>query len=517
MSTQLRPQIPGISLAAALAGVPTVEAPQDVADIQVNGVSVDSTDIDAGWIFVAIPGEKYHGVRFAADAIDNGAAVVLTDATGAPTAKSLGVPTVVVDNPRAQAPLIARNLYGPSFIPQMPLVGVTGTNGKTTTTYLIRSALEPKFSPVGLMGTVEIAVSPQPFSVGRTTAEAPVVYRALAAAAQNGYHAAVIEASSHAVSFDRIAGLYFTSVVFTNLQHDHLDFYGSWENYFEAKAALFSPQMARQGVVCVDDEWGRRLAREAKIPVATVSALEATPPDIPLTNHWTVSDIQQETERWGISFTLTASGGDEHRVYCPIPGLFNVQNAACAVISAAQTGVPLPQAIEGLARCPGVPGRMEAVPTQAQSAPRVIVDYAHTPEAMELLLRSVAGAVAGKTILVFGTDGDRDATKREGLAEIAARGADILWVTDENPRFEDPQQIRDQLLRGIKRIRPTLDDTIEVKTSRTDAVRRAIQSAQPGDLVLITGKGAEPYQEIQGVKHSFTDRRVAAETLAAMK
>lgn len=510
-TASLRPQIEPIPLAEALVELP-LSAPIPGGDRLVSGVSVDSNDLEAGWIFVAVGGETFHGIKFAPAAAERGAVAILTDERGVREAAEfkLEVPVIEVPDPRLAAALVAHRIYASTFA-DLVLVGVTGTNGKTTTTYLVRGALTPKYQRVALMGTLEVAVSDTPIVSSRTTHEAPVVYRALAVAAQNGYRAAVVEASSHALSLHRIAGLEFDSVLFTNLQHDHLDFYGTMDYYFAAKAQLFERTRARRGVVAVDDQWGQLLAHRAQIPVDTVSALSPTPPDlIGDQHHWAVTSLHNDPERWGISFQLRDPAGQQHDCFCPIPGKVNVQNAALALVAATQLGVTLDEARAGLAETAPPPGRMELV-TTIDRQPRVLVDYAHTPEAMSALLETLRPLVAGELIVVFGTDGDRDASKREELAAIAARGADRLWVTDENPRTEDPQQVRDYLIRGIRSVRPDLDRVLEVKTSRRDAIRRAILAGRPGDLVVITGKGAEPYQEIDGVKHAHLDSAVAWE------
>ncbi len=516
-ASSLRPKIDPLPLREALSGVAIQgedSAGEPGASPLVTGVTVDSMDIEPGWIFVAVGGARFHGAKFAEDAVQRGAVAIVTDVAGAEQTPDIPeVPVLVTEDPRASAAVISRNIYWPHFS-DLHLVGVTGTNGKTTTTYMVRGALELKFGSVALLGTVEIDVrgpSVEPLISERTTAESPVIYRALALAGQNGYGAAIVEASSHALSLHRIAGLFFDSVVFTNLQHDHLDFYGSMENYYEAKAELFSPKHAKAGVTSIDDEWGRKLAMEAQIPVQTVSALsDESAPEGAQANHWKVRDIRSDASKWGISFDLQDPAGVVHACFCPIPGRVNVQNSALAIMSALQSGVPVEQAIEGLANTVPPPGRMEIVPT-VEKQPRVLVDYAHTPEALEAALKTLRPLVPGKLILVFGTDGDRDASKREPLAAIAAQLGDDLWITDENPRTEDPQLVRNDLLRGVSQVRPGMEDVTEVTTSRRDAIRKAILSGKRGDLVVILGKGAEAYQEIDGVRHAHLDSVVAAE------
>lgn len=491
--------------------------PPDLAQFPVNGVTVDSADMAPGWVFVAIGGARHHGIRFAQEAIEAGATAVVTDQRGLGEAGDLAVPTVSITNPRLGAAQMAHQLYEPLFR-DLKLISVTGTNGKTTTTYLLRNLLQPVFGEVALMGTVEIAVGGggmAPIISERTTPESPVVYRALAVAAENGYRAALVESSSHAVSFDRVAELHFDGSVFTNLQHDHLDYYGSMENYFAAKAELFTKKTTDWALVCVDDRWGESLALNAQVPTSTVSALSKTPAAlVGRAGHWEVTSIEEDPDHWGVGFTLVDPSGETHACFCPVPGRVNVQNSAAALAGAVHFGVDLEEAIELLGKTAPPPGRMEKVPGISRQ-PDVVVDYAHTPEALTAALTTIRPLVRGNLTIVFGSDGDRDAIKRPILGEIAAELADLLWITDENPRTEDAPSIRSQIIEGVRRVRPDLHGVVEVTTCRRDAIRRAILAGKPGDLVVITGMGAEAYQEIEGVSHAHLDSKVAAEVLAA--
>ena len=515
--TDIRPSIDPLPLQRAFDGLDVegfygadgASAALKGCDLAVTGVTVSSNDCEPGWIFVAIPGLKQHGIRFAHAAIEAGASVILTDEEGRVQAheRGLGTPVVQVADPRGVVPALCANVYScPSS--RLTTMAVTGTNGKTTTSYLMRAAIASRFPQASLCGTVETHVGPISFEAVRTTAEAPVIARFLAATEQYGCGAGVIELSAHALSLHRVDGIVFDVAAFTNLQHDHLDYYGDMEHYFAAKALLFTPSHSRAGVVCVDDEWGRRLATQASVPVTTVSALTNESAD------WQVRDIHPDKAIGRTVFTLVDPDGVGHRVAMPILGEVNVQNTAVAIVSAVTLGIDLADVIASIEGAPQIPGRMEKVNPVPGPQPLVIVDYAHTPEALEWTLRSTRELTPGKVVIVFGTDGDRDATKREQLAEIAAREADVLWVTDENPRTEDPQAIRDYLLRGIASVRPNMADVTEVTTCRRDAVRRAILAADPGDTVIITGKGAEWYQEIQGIHHRYNDVPVATEDLA---
>lgn len=496
--SDLRPaHCAGLSL-ADLAARFGLDAP---GDVQVRGVTVDSTDVAPGDLFIAVPGFQTHGARFALAAVEAGAVAVLTDAAGATQLGDIGVPVLVVEDPRGVEGEVAAAVYAdPSA--HLKVVGVTGTNGKTTTSFLLHAILQGAGVPALLQGTGVQKVGDDEVYTSRTTAEAPVLQRLMALARERDMRGAVLEVSAHAVSLDRVKGVRFDAVGFTNLQHDHLDYYGDMEAYYLAKAGLFRAGRAARGVVCVDDEWGKRLAREAEIPIVTVSTTGDNA-DV------SVRDIEGDAERGGTWFTL----GDQ-RLYCPLPGLVNVQNAAVAALVAAAAGIDDATIAAALAAAPQVAGRMESIPSPTPALdPLVIVDFAHTPEALDAILPTVAALTAGRLHLVFGTDGDRDATKRPDVGRAGARGADVLWVTDENPRTEPAHVMRDQLLEGIRDVRPTLEGVSVIETSRRDAIRQAILAAEPADTVLITGKGSEAIQEIDYCMHPFSDQDVARQCL----
>ena len=488
-----------------------------VAPLPVSGVTLSSWDIEEGWAFVGVGGDRRHGAEFSKDAKDRGANVLVTDDRGVQFALSTGLPTLIVQNPREAAGVIASRLHSRD-IEDLTIVGVTGTNGKTTTTYLLRAGLAPVCEPMGILGTLEVDTGDRKISAERTTHEAPVVYRTLAQGAQAGMEGMVVEVSSHAMSLNRVQNVLFDLAVFTNLQHDHLDFYeNSMDLYFRAKAELFSPDHAKKGVVGVDDEYGRRLAREARIPVTAVQVTTEDDPglgDVPL---WKASDARPDAEAFGTRFTLQGPSGETWEAFCPIPGSVNVQNAALAIVGAHMLGASMEDAIEAVAAAPSIAGRMQAVPKWSPHQPNVVVDYAHTPEAIEQLLLDFRELTTGDLIAVFGTDGDRDATKRKPLARITARLADVLWVTDENPRTEDAASIRAQLLEGVREVRPDMEKVFEVVTSRRDAIREAILAAQPADTIVIFGKGAESHQEVRGVRHRHLDSEVVEDVLESTK
>ncbi|GAA2234062.1 UDP-N-acetylmuramoyl-L-alanyl-D-glutamate--2,6-diaminopimelate ligase [Rarobacter faecitabidus] len=485
-------------------------------EIQFTGLAVGTSDLLPGDVFIAFQGLKTHGARFAVDAQRAGAVAIITDDAGATLLRDEGgasIPVVVLretSTQRALAGDIAAWFYNyPSR--GITTVGVTGTNGKTTTTYFIDAALSGGDHTTALLGTVELRVGQDSIPSPRTTVEAPVLQAITAMASERGATALTTEVSSHALALDRVAGAKFDVVAFTNLQRDHLDFHGTMDNYFADKARLFAPGLARHGVVCVDDEWGVRLADNAPIPVDTVASRPGSPGYE--TAQWRVTQATIGLDNVGSSFRLVGPGGIEVTVHSPLPGLVNVSNAALAVVVAYRSGVELAAAARGIETITAIPGRMERVVDDADH-PLVIVDYAHTPDALTLALEAVRPITAGRLVIVFGSDGDRDQGKRPIMGEIAARLADVLVVTDENPRSEDPAEIRSAILAGVGRVRPDLSDVVEV-SPRWDAVARGIELAQPGDTVIITGKGHEPTQEIAGVFHPYNDRDAARAAVSA--
>lgn len=470
--------------------------------VDVTGATVDSRDVRPGDLFGAFTGLKTHGARFAADAADAGAAAILTDPAGVDVLGKLGVtlPVLVAADARVAMGEAAALIYGdPSR--EITFVGVTGTNGKTTTAYFIDSALGRAHERRGVMGTVELRIGDEAIESPRTTVESPVLHALLARMREEGVTAAVSEVSSHAAALERIGGVDFSVAVFTNLQWDHLDFHGTMEEYLAAKAKLFAPGRARRGIVAIDDEWGRRLAQQVQIPIETVS----THVDDPQDADWVVTEADIGLDGVGSRFSFTAPDGSSHRAFSPLPGLVNVSNAMVAIAAAHAARVPLGDAIDGVANAHGVPGRMERVVERSDVDPLAIVDYAHTPDALTLALQGVRPITPGRLILIFGSDGDRDQGKRPVMGGIAARLADVIVLTDENPRSEEPAAIRAAIFAGIAAERPDLHDVHEVEP-RVAAVEYGLRLGRPGDTVIVTGKGHEPTQEIAGVFHRYNDR-----------
>ncbi|WP_235866097.1 Mur ligase family protein [Serinibacter arcticus] len=431
---------------------------------------------------------------------------VVTDADGAAQLPAdLGVPVLTHADPRSVAGLIADVVYGrPSD--GLTTVGITGTNGKTTTAYFVEAALRAGLGTSALMGTVELRIGDQGVESPRTTVEAPALHRLMAVALERGVTNLTTEVSSHAIALKRLAGVRFDVVAFTNLQRDHLDFHGTMESYFETKASLFRPEQATRGVVVVDDAWGRRLARTSPIPVESV----ATHIDAPGAEDadWQVVGADIGLDGVGSTFQLRGPDGTVHTAHSPLPGLVNVSNATTAIVVAVAAGVPIDVAIEAVGAARAIPGRMERVVERGEGLPLCIVDYAHTPDALVYALEAVRPITPGRLAIVLGSDGDRDQGKRPMLGAIAARLADLVVVTDENPRSEVPGDIRAAILAGAREVRPDLTDVVEIAEGRAAALAHAMGVTGEGDTVIVTGKGHEPTQEIAGVFHRYNDRDV---------
>jgi UDP-N-acetylmuramoyl-L-alanyl-D-glutamate--2,6-diaminopimelate ligase len=480
------------------------------ADQVVSGVTLASGEVRRGDLYAALPGSRTHGARFAADAARRGAVAVLTDPTGRETAAATGLPVCVVDDPRAVLGLVADRVYGePSR--QLTVLGITGTNGKTTTAYLVEAGLAAAGLGTGLIGTVQTrtrgrAADGTPtetaFPSVRTTPEAPALHELLATMAGSGVSTVVMEVSSHALVLGRVGGVRFAAAGFTNLGRDHLDFHGDLEEYFQAKALLFDGRAERE-VVTVDDDAGRRLAG-LRPDAGTVSV--SGPAD------WQATDVAPAADG-GSAFTVTGPGGRSWPARLRLPGRFNVANAVLAVALLDAVGVPVETALAGIAGTV-VPGRME--PVEAGQPFVAVVDYAHTPDAVATALAALRGATQGRLITVLGCGGDRDPGKRPGMGAAAAEGSDVLVVTDDNPRSEDPAVIRAVMLAGVQDVPHDRRAEVHEIAGRRNALAAAVSLARPGDVLLVAGKGHETGQEIAGTVHPFDDRDVLREVLAAL-
>ncbi|GAB5080239.1 UDP-N-acetylmuramoyl-L-alanyl-D-glutamate--2,6-diaminopimelate ligase [Arthrobacter sp. AD-310] len=483
-----------------------VVVPGTAADTPVTGISLDSRAVEAGDLYVALPGATRHGADFAAQAIGNGAVAVLTDEAGArlmALSADTPVPVLVVPAPRNVAGPLAAMIYGAHTGggAALRLFGVTGTNGKTTTTYFINSLLAALGLRAGLIGTIEILAGGEPIPSLLTTPESTDVHGLLALMRERGLTAAAMEVSSHAISYQRVDGLVFDVAGFTNLTQDHLDLHGTMEDYFATKAELFTPARARKAVVTVDDGWGRRLADAGGVPVTTLATTPGTAAD------WTVTSTA--ARGLGTAFTLTGPGGAELRVHTGLPGSFNVANAALATLMVLTSGVDAAELQAALdAADPftvAVPGRMQLVCAE----PAAVVDFAHNTDALARALEAVRAPVPdSRLIVVFGATGQRDQGKRPAMGAIAARLADTVIITDDDPHDEDDAAIRRDVLAGALEARDNEGLPCEVLEvfPRADAIHRAVELARPQDTILVAGRGHEVWQEVKGVNLALDDR-----------
>jgi len=463
-------------------------------DVRVDDATHDSRAVSPGVLFCAIPGGHVDGHDFAVDAVRRGANALLVERFLDIDVPQLRVPAVL----HAVGPIAAQLHDHPSRA--MRVAGVTGTNGKTTVTYLVEGALGAAGWGSGVIGTVEIRIHGAPQPPIHTTPEATDLQRLLAVMRDRGVDGVAMEVSSHGLDQHRTDGTAYAVAVFTNLTHDHLDYHGSLDAYFRAKARLFTPELSARGVVCIDDEWGRRLAREATIPVETYGRDETADhviESIDVTPTGTFLRLRHRSTGEGVELSTR------------LLGAHNAGNAAAAFLAATAMGVPEDAAVAGIGACPGVPGRLE--PVDGGQPFTVLVDYAHTPDALSHALVA-ARALAGdhRVHVVVGCGGDRDQAKRPEMGRVAAT-ADRAVLTSDNPRSEDPGAILEEVVAGARRV---AGGVVEVEVDRASAIAIALDGAGAGDVVLIAGKGHEVTQEANGVVIPFDDREVAGSYLA---
>jgi UDP-N-acetylmuramoyl-L-alanyl-D-glutamate--2,6-diaminopimelate ligase len=495
-----------------LSAVPADGASAPAADAEtamVGGITHDSRAVHPGDLYAALPGANVHGADFAAQAAESGAVALLTDAEGVRRAREAGVglPALVVPQPRKVLGAIAAEVYGKPA-ERLLAIGITGTNGKTTTAYLVEGGLLGAGRTPGVLGTVEMRVGSSRIRSERTTPEATDLHAVLGVMAESGADAVAMEVSSHALVFGRVDGVVYDIAVFTNLTPEHLDFHPDMEDYFRAKASLFTPERSRRGVVNLDDAYGRRLAAgESRVPVVTFSATGDPAAD------WRAEDVRLGP--LGSEFIVVGPGeGARAKAHAPLAGPFNVANALAAIAALAEAGLPLEQVVAGVAAVPGVPGRLERVSVEGTAQPYLaVVDYAHKPDALEAVLRSLREVTKGELHVVVGCGGDRDPHKRGPMGAIAARFADTAVLTSDNPRSEDPLAILAAMLAGAVDVPEEERGAILVEPDRARAVAAAVARAHAGDTVLVAGKGHELGQYVRGETRPFDDRVVLREAI----
>jgi UDP-N-acetylmuramoyl-L-alanyl-D-glutamate--2,6-diaminopimelate ligase len=468
----------------------------------ITGISENSKTVQKGNLFVCIPGAKHNGRGFALEAVDKGAKALVVEGE---VLRGMDVPQLVVRDSREALALLANSFYGdPSK--KIKVIGVTGTKGKTTTTYLIRAILEKAGQKAGLIGTISYQVGKKTYEANNTTPSSLTIVKLLDEMNREKCQWAVMEVSSHSLEMKRVLGIDFQGAVFTNLGRDHLDFHKNFTSYFNAKRRLFTEFKSLQArVVNADDVYGQKLLKELKTKAVGYSlkapcAYQAT---------------QVEHKPGQLKFVVQGNAFE-----VPLTGLFNIYNCLAAIAVLKELGLSWAELQNGLKNAPAVPGRFEEV--KAGQDFTVLVDYAHTSDALKQALMAAREIIGKKTnfrvISVFGCGGDRDRTKRPLMGKVSSQLADVTIVTSDNPRTEDPKMILEDVLRGIPR--PLLQGEkkrVWVEEDRTKAIRLALSNAQKGDLVLIAGKGHETYQIIGETKHHYDDREVAREVLKSLR
>lgn len=464
-----------------------------VGDAKVFGVTHNSKSVQAGDLYVALLGANNHGIDFLDEAVANGAVAVASDSHGVAIAKQKNIPSIELSNAREDMAKLAAEVYGHPER-KLTLTGVTGTNGKTTTTHILRSIFLDAKKHVGVIGTLGTYLDEDHLPGARTTPESTDLYATLAVMAERGITHVFMEVSSHALALNRVTGIKFDVAIFTNLTQDHLDFHGSMENYFAAKALLFTPEFSKQAIVCIDDEWGIKLAAQVKIPIITIGANGAWKTSQPnsSSNGMTTQDIEiQNSDSISLSVNMLGS--------------YNATNAACALAASQILGLPIAASLESLKNVRSIPGRLEKVAIDSPGT--AIVDYAHTPDAVATVLTVIRDANPNRVITVIGCGGDRDSLKRPLMGKVAAQLSDVVIITDDNPRSEDPVAIRKSVIDGTK----TGSAQVFEVSDRRVAISQALKLAEPGDVIAILGKGHETGQEISGKAFPFDDRVVVRE------
>ncbi|MBR5543628.1 MAG: UDP-N-acetylmuramoyl-L-alanyl-D-glutamate--2,6-diaminopimelate ligase [Oscillospiraceae bacterium] len=472
-----------MNLRDVLSNIDIISADVDM-DVEISGVRCDSRRIEKGFVFVAIRGFETDGNKYIAKALENGAVTVITDSK-----KYAGKNRIYVPDARRALALASKNFYN-NPTRDMKMIGVTGTNGKTTVTYLIKNALEKSGFKCGLIGTNRNMIGEKSLDTERTTPESDSLWELFSKMRDEGCTHVIMEVSSHSLELSRVAGIDYDVAAFTNISQDHLDFHKTMAKYEAAKEKLF--HQAKCSVINYDDPAGKRIAKTAGGKVVTYSAYDNSADYIAKNIRLKASSC--EFELVGIDMI--------GRVELGIPGQFSVYNAMCASSVLLSLGIPLDNISCAMREVGGVSGRAEVVPTDTDYT--VMIDYAHSPDGLENILKTVSEVTQGRVITVFGCGGDRDRTKRPKMGRTVAELSDVVIVTSDNPRTEDPEKIIDDIVPGIEEVR---GDFVRIADRRA-AIYKALEMAEPGDLVLLAGKGHETYQEINHIKHHLDEREI---------
>jgi UDP-N-acetylmuramoyl-L-alanyl-D-glutamate--2,6-diaminopimelate ligase len=480
--------IPGLSLAKSLIDFDSTIFTQDVV---ISGVSINAQKVVPGDLFIAFAGANTHGISYLEQAISNGAVAVLSDKK-----IETSIPSFIHPKPREIVGSISAWLYGNPF-KSLKAIGITGTNGKTTTANLVKQIWQLNSIKSGLIGTLGVEIADEKLESTRTTPEADDLQAIAAAMVEQGCKNLAMEVSSHAIDQGRIKGAKYEVVAFSNLTQDHLDYHLSMENYFQAKANLFASEYAKAAVINIDDSYGKKLSKQVKIPVVTVSRKDSTA-------DWYLAKAEIKNGLYQVE--IKSKSGESLSENFALLGDYNLDNLLLAVAIANSAGLSLDKIASTISKLQSVPGRLESV--NAGQKFTALVDYAHTPDAVERVIATVKSATSGKIIGVLGCGGDRDASKRSLMGHALFNGCDLAIFTSDNPRSESAEAILKQMTAGIDLGKKGL-----VEIDRKSAIDLAVKNAQSGDVVLLMGKGHESGQEVNSVVTPFDDRIELAESI----
>ena len=480
--------IPGSSLAKSLMEFDSKIFNQQVV---ISGVSINAQKVVPGDLFIAFAGANTHGISYLEQAISNGAVAVLSDKK-----IEASIPSFIHPKPREIVGAISAWLYGHPF-ESLKAVGITGTNGKTTTANLVKQIWQLNSIKSGLIGTLGVEIADDKLESARTTPEADDLQAIAAAMVEQGCKNLVMEVSSHAIDQGRIKGAKYEVVAFSNLTQDHLDYHLSMENYFQAKANLFATEYAKAAVINIDDSYGKKLSKQVKIPVVTVSRKDSTA-------DWYLAKAEIKNGLYQVE--IKSKSGEILSENFALLGDYNLDNLLLAVAIVSSAGLSLDKIASTISKLQSVPGRLESI--NAGQKFTALVDYAHTPDAVERVIATVKSATSGKIIGVLGCGGDRDASKRSLMGHALFNGCDLAIFTSDNPRSESAEAILKQMTAGIDLGKKGL-----VEIDRKSAINLAVENAQSGDVVLLMGKGHESGQEVNSVVTPFDDRVELAESI----
>ncbi|MEV8266557.1 UDP-N-acetylmuramoyl-L-alanyl-D-glutamate--2,6-diaminopimelate ligase [Microbacterium sp. NPDC076911] len=510
----LRPASPPTHQLSDLAAHFGTEVRGTVSGVTLSGITLATADLRPGDVFVAVKGVNRHGAEFAVQAAARGAVAVVTDSSGADIAEQSGLPVVLVDDPRGVLGELSAWVYSTGPADDLPiLLATTGTNGKTSVSHLLEGILGQLGATTGLSSTAERHIAGEVIVSRLTTPEAYEMHALLALMRERGVEAVAVEVSAQALSRHRVDGIMFDVAGFTNLTHDHLDDYADMREYFEAKIPLFRSDRARRAVVCVDAPSGEEIVARSEVPTVTVGTPAIAENAAAASNADWIVDIREERQD-GTEFTLRGRDGRTLTTTVPVIGRHMAANAGLAIVMILEGGYAwerLVEALDGSRIDAYLPGRTQRV--SGDAGPAVYVDFGHSPDAFEKTLAAVRRVTPGKVVMLFGADGDRDATKRYDMGRTAVDGSDILIVTDHHPRNEEPDSIRATLIEGARRARPDAD--IREYSPPERAILEAIALVGDGDAILWAGPGHQDYRDVRGTRQPYSARELSRRALQA--